>query len=143
MRHLKENITFGIFLLLCAGILLCGLLSSCATAKRIEVVTDTIYKERVREVPVVVHDSVYHTQYVEVFTKGDTVYRQTIVQDKVYVEIPVEVHDTMYLSKKEPYPVVEYVDKEVRGFFWWFGLIMTFLGLISVALFFYFKYKED
>lgn len=142
MKNKKNDIiVLSTYLLMFIGLLLCmALFNSCKSVENVKVIHDTIRHYQVKEVPVVVHDSVYHTQYVEVFTKGDTVYRQTFVQDKVYVEIPVEVHDTIIDEKVVNVPVEVIKEKEVKvkGFFYWFGIIMSIMAVVGLATGIYF-----
>lgn len=131
-----------IFLIIC--FLLCiALLNGCKSVEHVQVVHDTIQHYKVKEVPVVVHDSIYHTQYVNVYTKGDTVYKEIKVNDGMYVEIPIEIHDTIFDSKVVNVPVEVIKEKNVKGFFYWFGIIMCFISVIGLVVWIYYETSRN
>lgn len=102
-----------VFVIGIVALVLCGLFTSCTTTKYVTVPeyhTDTLIQTKVQKDSVYLHDSTI------VAMAGDTVRIEK--WHTKYVEHLF--HDTTYLSKTDtvpqPYPVTEYVEKELT---WW------------------------
>lgn len=132
---------FVVAVTICIGFIICC--SSCSSARPVvfeRVLHDTAYVERVKVDSVLHRDSVY----LEVFTKGDTVYRTKYVdrwRDRVSIK-----RDTVYLLNsdevKVPQPAeARKVSKWERAALWvatfmkyavWVGIAFLIIGYIGL-----------
>ena len=125
--------------------LLALLMSGCKQTEYVYVPThstDTLYINKVQRDSIKVHDSIY----VHEWTKGDTIFVESSKWLTKYVE--KEVHDTIYQAKHDsvpvPYPVPQYVEKELT---WWqrtkmkAGIAFIVL-LVASALFGIYKFLK-
>lgn len=120
--------------LLCLLILMC---TGCTTTRYVPVVehrTDTVQITRQQRDSIWLHDSIYTHEYIQ----GDTTF---ILRDRWHEKyIERQVHDTIYISKRDsipipcPYPVEVEVERQLT---WWQKTRLHIANILLYVLLFY------
>lgn len=105
---------------------------SCKTIEKVVEVPVEVVKTEYKDV--YHHDSIFQKEYVNVYVKGDTVFKDSIVTK--YKE--KQVHDTLITHDTIPkvVPIEKIVEKKVPQ--WWPVWLMLILGVV-VGMFFLLK----